>query len=146
MDRNMKKGTLSFFRQLIFRAGTGRMFFVATVLFAVVGTSPVFAQGLSITDTPSAVGALCTVLNLVFSILIAVSVIMVLWAAYLYVTAGDNMEQVTEAKRALFYAAMGIIAALFAKGFPTFVGAIFGISIHACEVVSHSFPPGALRN
>ena len=60
-----------------------------------------------------------------FGVLIFVSVIMVMWAAYLYLTARDDAEQVTEAKKALFYAALGIVAALLARGFPMLVGSIF---------------------
>jgi hypothetical protein len=50
---------------------------------------------------------------------------MVIWAAYLYLTARDDAEQVTEAKKALFYAALGIVAALLARGFPVLVASIF---------------------
>jgi hypothetical protein len=67
-----------------------------------------------------------------FWVLIAVSVIMVMWAAYLFVTARDDAEQVTEAKKTRFYAAFGILAGLIAKGFPVLVGSIFGQSISGC--------------
>jgi hypothetical protein len=57
---------------------------------------------------------------------------MVLYAAYLYVFAQDDAEQVTTAKRAIFYAAIGIIVALAAKGFPSLVGSVFGQSVSTC--------------
>jgi hypothetical protein len=68
-----------------------------------------------------------------FWIAMSIAVIMILWAGYLYVTAQDDAEQVTRAKLAIFYAALGIIAALLAKGFPTIVSSLFGQSMYACE-------------
>ena len=57
---------------------------------------------------------------------------MVMWAAYLFVTAKDDAEQVTEAKKSLLYAAVGILAGLIARGFPVLVGSIFGQAISGC--------------
>ncbi len=86
----------------------------------------VFAQTTAvITNTAGAHTQICNVFNVMFGVLIFVSVIMVLWAGYLYVTAKDDAEQITEAKKAIFYAALGIVAALLAKGFPIMVASVF---------------------
>jgi len=60
-----------------------------------------------------------------FWVLMAVSVIMVMWAAYTYLTAGDDTEQVHRATKTLTYAAVAILVALIAKGFPYLVATIF---------------------
>ena len=86
---------------------------------------PALAAGPVITNTAGVRSELCNVFGIMFEVLIAVSVIMVLWAAYLYATAGDDMEQVSHAKQAIFYAAIGIIVAFLANGFPLLVGSIF---------------------
>jgi len=95
-----------------------------TAVFVAIA-SPAMAQTITITNTSGAVTAICNVFNAMFDILVVISVIMILWAAYLYVTAKDDAEQTTEAKKAIFYAAIGIVVALLAKGFPLLVAGIF---------------------
>jgi hypothetical protein len=94
--------------------------------------TPALADTPIITDTAGVHSQICNVFTWMFWVLIAVSVIMVMWAAYLFVTARDDAEQVTEAKKTIFYAAFGILAGLIAKGFPVLVGSIFGQSISGC--------------
>lgn len=67
----------------------------------------------------------CPIVNAMFWVLITISIIMVLWAAYLYVIAGDDSEKPTTARRMLLYAAIGIVVALIAKGFPLIVSSVF---------------------
>lgn len=101
---------------------------IASIISFVVSAaaSPVFAASYPvITNTAGVRGEICNVFTLMFEILIAVSIIMALWAAYLYATAGDDTEQVTQARRALFYAAIGLVVAFAAKGFPLLVASIF---------------------
>lgn len=84
-----------------------------------------FAQTITITNTQGAHNEICNVFNWMFWILMAVSVIMVMWAAYMYVTAAGDEEQVSNARNAIFYAAIGILAALTARGFPLLVASVF---------------------
>jgi threonine/homoserine/homoserine lactone efflux protein len=63
-----------------------------------------------------------------FWILIAVSIIMVIFAAFQYATAGDDTEKTTKGRKTLTWAAVGIAVALLAKGLPTLVGNIYGVS------------------
>lgn len=86
---------------------------------------PAFAQ-ITISNTQGAHAAICDVFTWMFWILLSVSVIMILWAAYLFVTAQDDASQVTEAKDAMLYAAVGIVVALLARGFPLVIGGVFG--------------------
>lgn len=94
-------------------------FFMALAMPALAQTVPI------ISNTQGAHNEICNVFNTMFWILISVSIIMVMWAAYLYVTARDDAEQITEAKKSIFYAALGIVAALLSKGFPLVVASIF---------------------
>ena len=52
---------------------------------------------------------------------------MALWAAFTYVTAGDDTEKTTKARKILMYAAIGIVVALIADGFPALIGSIFNV-------------------
>jgi cytochrome bd-type quinol oxidase subunit 2 len=64
---------------------------------------------------------LCNVTGYFFWIVILISVIMVLFAAFTYVTARDDQEKTSRARRTLTYAAIGIIVALIAYGFPAII-------------------------
>jgi hypothetical protein len=74
-----------------------------------------------------------------FWALIAVSIIMAMWAAYEYITANGEEEKITTARRALLYAACGIIVALIARGAPCLIETIFN---QPCTIVSSSIVPG----
>jgi len=98
-----------------------------------------FAQStITITNTSGAQGILCNILNVMFDALMMISVIMVLYAAFEYITANGDSEKITTARRIILYAACGIIAALVAKGFPSLVASLFGQNSSACESVSSS--------
>lgn len=63
-----------------------------------------------------------------FYILISIAIIMVLWAAYNYLVAGDDTEKVSRATKTITYAAIAVVVALLAKGFPVLIGSIFSSS------------------
>lgn len=75
------------------------------------------------------IGILCKVMNWMFSILIVLSVVMVLVAAYMYVTAGGNSEKVSSATKIITYAAVGVVVALFARGLPIIVASVVGANV-----------------
>ena len=85
-----------------------------------------------LSSTGGVVKVMGNVLNTMFYVLIAVSVIMVLWAAFLYVTAGDDPKKPSEAKMLLLYAAIGLIVGLLAKGIPCVLGSIFNADVPGC--------------
>lgn len=55
--------------------------------------------------------------NWVFAILMAVSLIFIILAAFQFVTGAGDPAKVTEARQKLIYAAVGIAVALLASGF-----------------------------
>lgn len=87
---------------------------------------PGAAQAMEITG-PN--GVLCQVAAYMFWILIALSSIMVLWGAFMYLTAGGEAEKVSKAHKTLAYAAAGIIVAMIAKAFPSVIAGIVGATI-----------------
>lgn len=90
---------------------------------------------LSITD-PKDISSkiLCPIAAAMFWILIALSSIMVIWAAFLYLTAAGESEKVSKAHKTLAYAAVAVVVALLAKGFPVIVASLVGgeASITTC--------------
>jgi hypothetical protein len=67
----------------------------------------------------------CPIIDVMFWVLISVSIIMVLWAAFLYVTSEGDAEKPSQARKMVLYAAIGIVIALLAKGVPNLVGSLF---------------------
>ncbi len=87
-----------------------------------------YAQGrpAAVTNTRSLIdNVICPVFDAMFYILMAISVIMVMWAAYLYVFAQEDTERTSKARRTITYAALAIVVALLAKGFPILVSSVF---------------------
>jgi heme/copper-type cytochrome/quinol oxidase subunit 2 len=78
-----------------------------------------------VTDASSLVALLCNVIYWMVFILLAVAVIMIVMAAFQYVTAGDDTEKTSKARKTLTYAAIGIAVALMAYGFPQIVSTVF---------------------
>lgn len=68
---------------------------------------------------------ICSFIIYFFWIVIVISVIMVLVAAFDYVTAGDDTEKTTRGRKRLTYAAVGIAIALLATGFPAIISSVF---------------------
>ena len=87
-----------------------------------------------ITTVSGLVNIICRAFAYMFYGLIAISLVMVLVAAYGYVTAGDNAEKVGKANKTILYAAIGIAVALLAKGIPLIVASFFSASgnIQSC--------------
>ncbi|HVM76808.1 MAG TPA: pilin [Candidatus Paceibacterota bacterium] len=68
---------------------------------------------------------LCNIIAWFFWIVIIVSVLMILYAAFTYATAGSNTEKTSQARRTITFAAIGIAVALLAYGFPSIVSDFF---------------------
>jgi len=71
---------------------------------------------------------LCPIASAMFWILMSVSVIMILYGGFLYVTSYANPERVSKAHKTILYAAVGIVVALVAGALPTIVGNLFEVS------------------
>jgi len=69
---------------------------------------------------------LCRIFFYAFNILMLLSTIFVVWAAYIYVTSGGDEEKVNRATKTITYAAVAVGVALLANGFPFIVASVFG--------------------
>lgn len=102
--------------------------FVAPILWS-IRASTAFAATTQlvapITDEGDLQRFMCNILGWFFWIIIVISVIMVLVAAFDYVTAGDNTEKTTRGRKRITYAAIGIAVALLAAGLPSIVSSVF---------------------
>jgi uncharacterized membrane protein len=71
-------------------------------------------------------GILCTIINWVFWLLIVLTIIFVLVAAFKYLTAAGDPEKVKSAGNTLLYAAIAVVVALIAKGLPLLISTFIG--------------------
>lgn len=92
---------------------------------------------------PSPITSVQGVLNLMcyfavyfFYTVIIITVIMIVYAAFLYVTAGDNTEKTTKARKTITYAAVGVAVSLLAVGFPNIIEGLAG-SVSVTSLTPH---------
>jgi len=98
----------------------GTRLFLLTVAYAQTENPPVTVETKQeLTDL------ICNFLAYFFWIVIVLSVIFVLLAAFDYVTAGDDTEKTSRARKRITYAAVGVAVALIATGFPAIVSSLF---------------------
>jgi len=71
-------------------------------------------------------GILCVIINWIFWLLIVLTIIFVLVAAFRYLTAAGDPEKVKAAGNTLLYAAIAVVVALIAKGLPYIVNSFVG--------------------
>lgn len=94
---------------------------IATVAVATVTSFPLLAAAQFTTTAPPPITTVTQVYNLTVRILgylqtffWVVAAIMIVWAAFLYVTGGGNEDKIAKAKQMLIYAVLAIIVALVA--------------------------------
>ncbi len=93
--------------------------------YNIQGQTPVLppAQNVSFSTLS---GALCTVVAWIFTLLVILTVIYVLFAAYNYLTSSGEEEKIKKANHQLLYAAIALIVAILSKAIPAFVGIFLG--------------------
>lgn len=100
-------------------------FFSMTALMLAL---PVFAVGnapSNITDIDDVIDIIETLVNWLFAIIIAIAVIMLLWAAFLWMTSSGDETKVSDARKTLIYALVGVAVAVIAKGLVAIVQSLF---------------------
>lgn len=76
---------------------------------------------------------ICTiVVGWLFTFLVILAIIFVLWAAFKYLTAAGDPEKVKSASHSLIYAAVAIVVAILARGVPLIIGSLFNSSFASC--------------
>lgn len=67
---------------------------------------------------------MCNIVWWFFWMILAISLIMLLYAAFQYVTARDDVEKTSRARKTITYAAIGIAVAFIAAGFPNIIATV----------------------
>ena len=87
----------------------------------VIGASGAMAQTITIPNPLGSGGKdIPTLINTIATWLLGIgstiAVIIVIWAAFLFMTSGGNQQRVTMARKTLLYAIIGLTVLLLAKG------------------------------
>jgi type IV secretory pathway VirB2 component (pilin) len=101
---------------------------LAVVLLAALLVPAVLVFGSGLSEAPPDVpldDAIDKIVNFVFGLLIAVAVLFIIIAGFMFITASGNDDQVKKARSMLLYAVVGVIVALLAKGIVTFLKTTF---------------------
>lgn len=77
--------------------------------------------GITINGTQGVIKIACYIFSIVYYVALTVAVVFVLYAAYMFITAGDNAEKVTQARKSLIYSAIGILVVLVSASAPYIV-------------------------
>lgn len=80
----------------------------------------------NVTSIDALISIINTIANWIFAILLALAVVMLLLAAFNWLTSGGSEEKVSSARRMLIWALVGIAVALAAKGLVEIVKALIG--------------------
>lgn len=102
----------------------------AVSLVALAGFAlPVFAQDTPtepITSFDDIIELIDTVASWLFTIILALAVVMLLYAAFLWLTASGDEDKVSTARKVLIYALIGIAIAFIAKGLVALIQELVG--------------------
>jgi len=85
-----------------------------------------------VTSLNGVVQVICTAVSWMFTFLIVLAVVFVLFAAFKYLTAAGDPEKVKGASHTLIYAAVAVVVAILARGFPLIIGSFFGAGFTGC--------------
>lgn len=92
------------------------------ISLSVIASSAFADQDPNLVDTETEVIKSIEMLgNWMFSILLALAVITLLYAAFVYLTAGGDTEKVSKGRKILLYAIAAIAIATVSKGVPTVI-------------------------
>ncbi|MDP3901415.1 MAG: hypothetical protein Q8Q37_00355 [bacterium] len=103
------------------------LFLIALMVMVVIIISDniVLAQSSNVQDVGDVVRVLDNIVNWLFAFLLASALIFILIAAYAYLSAGGDQEEIKKAHRMIFYAAIAIAVGLLSRSVVPIVGSIF---------------------
>jgi hypothetical protein len=96
--------------------------------FAVTFPTPAAQPSLpsGITNTQDFVRLLDAITLWLFYFLLVISVLVLIYAAFTYLTAGGEDDKISKAKSMILYAVIALVIAFLAKGVPVLVGTFLG--------------------
>ena len=100
---------------------TGIVLLLMGGIVAGAGADEVFPSDSPIQSTDDVISIITNIAELAFQIFFIVAVLFILFAAYTYLTAGDDASKVDKAKTSLKNAVIAIVIALISTGVATII-------------------------
>ncbi len=105
-----------------------------TLRHDITDIDPACTAGSTVDESVTSLWGMCCLLDAVytltdwvFTILMLLVALLVIWGAFIIVTAGGAPEKVTSGRNYILYAMIGMVVALFARAIPSIVKALVGI-------------------
>jgi len=97
-----------------------------SLIALIVGSLLLLSGGLALAQIEPApevepIGALETIIDIVFTVLIVLAVLFLIIAGFYFVTASGNPEQIGKARNMVIWAIVGVVVALLARGIVSFI-------------------------
>lgn len=67
------------------------------------------------------------VINIIFTLALAIAPIMIIVAGFYFITAAGDMEKINMAKKMILWTLIGLLVVMSAKGFIMLFGEVFGV-------------------
>ncbi|HTY39483.1 MAG TPA: hypothetical protein VMC43_00090 [Candidatus Paceibacterota bacterium] len=101
---------------------------IGSTLLFLASPLAAFAVPKAIISTPGEIDSkiICPIANFFFTICLVVSILMILYSAYLYMTAAGDTTKVKQAGQTIIYAAVGLGLALLANSAPALIADVLG--------------------
>jgi formate-dependent nitrite reductase membrane component NrfD len=104
--------------------------FIFLGLSAVAAPDPVSAAVFN--NLNELVSRVCTIADWIFTYVVIIAILMIVWAAFLHLTSAGDPQKITQANGAIWYAAIGIVVALLSSSIPRVIALFLGASPLGC--------------
>jgi hypothetical protein len=106
------------------------VFILAFACAALLLPDPAFAAVFN--NLNELVSRVCTIADWIFTYVVIIAILMIVWAAFLHLTSAGDPQKITQANGAIWYAAIGIVAALLSSSIPRVISLFLGASPLGC--------------
>ena len=113
-------------KNILKKASVGIAFGLTLLPFLALAAVPIGSGGVAITSPTDISNILGRILNWIASIVLTIALIMLLYSAILFLTAGASETAHGKAKNVLIYAIVGIVVAILAYSVEPFLSFILG--------------------
>ena len=91
-----------------------------------LSTGTAIAQEEEYEPAPDLADAVDTIVNMLFTLLIMIAVVLFIWGGVVIVSSGGDAEKVTQGRNIILYAVVGLVIAFLSKAFSAFIERFLG--------------------
>ena len=99
---------------------------LATLILSALLLSTGTATAQEYTPPEDLVSAIDKIVNMLFTFLIIIAVVLFIWGGVVIVSSGGDAEKVTQGRNIILYAVVGLVVAFLSKAFAAFIERFLG--------------------